>query len=191
MKNLTRVLGEEENADGDAVDAQFLVSCRTNTWEYQPVHPSKFATNADGRNIHPHQKPLKLIGDIINIHMRGPEEQGMTDSAKERIRFPDGFYSLADEVLSKQEYDELKRQRDAHRKEREKVEKEREKQTALVEKEASKRKEAEATKAAKQQEAEAAKAVKAAKQQEAEAVNAAKKQEAEAAAAAAAGPMHT
>eukprot|EP00854_Cymbomonas_tetramitiformis_P003956 gene3956-4925_t len=125
-------------------------------------------------------------------------EQGMADSAKERIRFPDGFFSLADEVLSKQEYDEVKRQRDAHRKEQEKVEQEREKQTALVEKQASKRKEvemretekaakqqeAEATKAAKQQEVEAAKAAKAAKYQEIEAAKAAKQQEAEAAKAA-------
>jgi DNA modification methylase len=76
MKNLRRFLGEEENADGDVVDAQFKVSCRTNTWEYQPVHVSKLAKNSSGRQINPHQKPLKLIRDIIDIHMRGPELQG-------------------------------------------------------------------------------------------------------------------
>ncbi|KAK3273342.1 hypothetical protein CYMTET_18408 [Cymbomonas tetramitiformis] len=167
MKNLIRVLGEEENADSDVVDKQFVASCRTNTWEYAPVHSSKFANNSEEKRINKHQKPLKLIHDLVNIHMR---------------------------VLSKQEYDEVKRQREAHRKEQEKVEKEREKKTAVEMREtekAAKQQEAEAAKAAKQQEveaekaakrqqAEAAEADKAAKQQQAEAVKAAKKEKADA-----------
>ncbi|KAK3243147.1 hypothetical protein CYMTET_47180 [Cymbomonas tetramitiformis] len=76
MKNLIRVLGEEENADSDVVDKQFVASCRTNTWEYAPVHSSKFAINSEGKRINKHQKPLKLIHDLINIHMRGPELEG-------------------------------------------------------------------------------------------------------------------
>ena len=40
------------------------------------MHVSKFAHNSSGQKVNQHQKPLKLIRDIIDIHMRGPELEG-------------------------------------------------------------------------------------------------------------------
>lgn len=46
----------------------------TNAWECRPVDTSKFAKNSAGLQVNPHKKPLRLIRDIINVHMRGPEK---------------------------------------------------------------------------------------------------------------------
>ncbi|KAK3277250.1 hypothetical protein CYMTET_14735 [Cymbomonas tetramitiformis] len=66
-------------------DARHRVSCRTNVWEYAPVHDSKFARNGDGPVINPHQKPLKLIRGILVYGGRSDDKQE-TDALKKQAR---------------------------------------------------------------------------------------------------------